>query len=246
MAVLGQFGRQPIGALFLQFAAGLGFLVGGGQFLAFVLQATELDLQIVVLAVDIRQLVLHFAVLVVQFLVLAGQLILLVAGLVQFVVQTDNFGRFGAAVTLGSVVQGGHFIQFCLEFGVDAFQLFAAFLQVAGRGVRLQTKRSIIHEQRPSAAAVTYLLQIDDQHFDFALQARFLLLQAAALGDQGVDLLLQFRDADVELAPDSIIPKVSNLQIFLTEILAPSAELFEYYVLLSRFLKFKKCQVKDI
>ena len=45
------------------------------------------------------------------------------------------------------------------------------------------------------------LLQIDDEHLHLALEPRFLLLQSGAFGDEGVDLLLQFRDADVELSP---------------------------------------------
>ena len=148
-----------------------------------------------------------------QFLVFAGEHVLGFAGLVQFVVETDDFGGLVAIVALGGFVQSADFVQFALQVAVDAFEMLAAFLEVAGVGVGLRSieKRELYNgrkrereRERESARLdnATHLLQIDDEHFDFALQTRLLLLQTGTLGDDGVDLLLQLGDAHVELASD--------------------------------------------
>ena len=74
-----------------------------------------------------------------QFLVFAGEHVLGFAGLVQFVVETDDFGGLVAIVALGGFVQSADFVQFALQVAVDAFEMLAAFLEVAGVGVGLRS-----------------------------------------------------------------------------------------------------------
>ena len=60
----------------------------------------------------------------------------------------------------------------------------------------------ILSTHYTSIFSITHLLQVDDEHFDFALQARPLLLKARALDDQSVVLLFNLGDANCQFASD--------------------------------------------
>lgn len=115
-----------------------------------------------------------------QLLVFARKCILLFAGLVEFVVESLEFGLLVAQVALGLVVQLDGFVQSRLQIDVDPLQLFNALLQLPG--------------------CVVGLLQINNQNLDLGLQPGLLLLQVVHLDQQALDVLLLFGDPGVELA----------------------------------------------
>lgn len=117
-----------------------------------------------------------------QLLVFASQSIALVLGLVQVVVQTNEFGLLVADLALSSLIQLDGLLQASLDLDVGAFEHIDALLKLA--------------------SSVVGTLQVDDEHLDFALQAALLFLQVVDFDQQRFDMLLLLLDASAVFATE--------------------------------------------